>query len=155
MSTHRYLGPLIRCLNRVSLFLQILAGQSGSPTASPMDCLANGLPIYCWTKCQCIILSVMGYTGDLRSGYLFPGFPDYWRAPGARSHLHVPRTPERAGGVRKIYMLYKKYNKSQLNMAQICSKFQTIGIDKCIVKTSIKYFFNFLQILIFHHAKFN
>ena len=43
----------------------------------------------------------MAYPGDLRLGYLFPGFPVYWHAPGARSHLHVPGTPERAGGVRK------------------------------------------------------
>ena len=118
LSTHRYLGPLIRCLNRVSLFLQILAGQSGSPTASPMDCLANGLPIYCWTKCQCVILSVMAYTGDLRSGYLFLGFPDYWRAPGTWSHLHVHRTPERAGGQKNIH-LFKNMNYQSVHITSL------------------------------------
>ena len=46
----------------------------------------------------------MAYPGDLRSGHLFPGFPDYWHAPGAWSHLHVPGYPERAGGVRKTYI---------------------------------------------------
>ena len=29
-------------------------------------------------------------SGDLRLEYLFSGFPDYWRAPGAQSHLHEP-----------------------------------------------------------------
>ena len=35
-------------------------------------------------------VSHRSYPGDLRSGYLFSGFPDYWLAPDARSHLHVP-----------------------------------------------------------------
>ena len=31
-----------------------------------------------------------GDPGDSRSGYLFPVFPDYWFAPGARPNLQVP-----------------------------------------------------------------
>ena len=38
------------------------------------------------------IVSYYGDPGDSRSGYLHPGFPDYWFAPGAQSHLHVPGT---------------------------------------------------------------
>ena len=29
-----------------------------------------------------------------RSGYLHPGFPNYWFVPGARPHLHVPGVTE-------------------------------------------------------------
>ena len=32
-----------------------------------------------------------GDPGESRSGYLFSVFPDYWFAPGAWPHLHVPR----------------------------------------------------------------
>ena len=46
------------------------------------------------------------YYGDpreSRSGYLFSGFPDYWFAPGARPHLHVPGVTKGRESVFKVH----------------------------------------------------
>ena len=34
---------------------------------------------------------------------MFPGFPDYWCAPGARPHLHVPGVTRGRGSMFKAY----------------------------------------------------
>ena len=83
------------------------SGSGTNPLALNSDLTAN-------IKCFKIMVTLW----ILGRGTCFPGFPDYWPAPGARPHLHVPKET-RSGKVSVGVCLKSTLRVTPLNAVEL------------------------------------